>query len=62
MADSRCLCRSIRNLGQKDPLLIQQTEELSEVLEQHLQDDDILLTLGAGNIGTLAANIAEKFG
>jgi UDP-N-acetylmuramate--alanine ligase len=61
-ADSRCLCRSIRNLGQKDPLLIQQTDELLEVLEQHLQHDDILLTLGAGNIGTLAANIADKFG
>lgn len=61
-ADSRCLCRSIRNLGQKDPLLMQQTEELSEVLEKYLQHDDILLTLGAGSIGVMAANIAEQFG
>ncbi|MFK5893889.1 MAG: UDP-N-acetylmuramate--L-alanine ligase, partial [Pseudomonadota bacterium] len=61
-ADSRSLCRSIRNLGQQDPVLVQDEEEIVEILNQYLKPDDILLTLGAGSIGTLAASIAEKFG
>ncbi len=60
-ADSRALCRSIRNLGQSDPLLIQQEDELTDLLAGHLQDNDILLTMGAGSIGALANKIAEKF-
>ncbi|MFK5985018.1 MAG: UDP-N-acetylmuramate--L-alanine ligase [Pseudomonadota bacterium] len=60
-ADSRSLSRSIRNIGQTDPLLIQQEDELTHILAQHLQDGDILLTLGAGSIGSLAAKIAEQF-
>jgi UDP-N-acetylmuramate--alanine ligase len=61
-ADSRCLCRSIRNLGQQDPVLVQDIEELPEILNQYLKENDILLTLGAGSIGAMAALIAEKFG
>jgi UDP-N-acetylmuramate--alanine ligase len=58
-ADSRCLCRSIRNLGQKDPLLVKNVDELTEVLNNLLQPKDILLTLGAGSIGNLASELAE---
>jgi UDP-N-acetylmuramate--alanine ligase len=60
-ADSRSLCRSIRNLCNKDPILVQQEQELPEMLKLYLQDGDILLTLGAGNIGIQAAKIAQRF-
>ncbi|MBF0264778.1 MAG: UDP-N-acetylmuramate--L-alanine ligase [Gammaproteobacteria bacterium] len=61
-ADSRCICRSIRNFGQLDPVLIQDEEDLLEILTQQLQDNDILLTLGAGNIGNLSLQLAEQLG
>ncbi len=60
--NSKSLCRSIRNLGQNDPILVKKSEELAEILNQYLLPDDILLTLGAGSIGILAATIAEQLG
>ena len=59
-ADSRCICRSIRNFGQLDPILIQDEEDLLYILTQQLEDDDILLTLGAGNIGNLSLQLSEQ--
>jgi len=58
-ADSRSLCRSIRNLGQLDPVLIQNYEDLPTHLNIQLRDGDILLTMGAGTIGALAASLPK---
>ena len=37
-ADSKSLCRSIRNLGKVDPILVSDTEQLGDVLDQIIQD------------------------
>jgi len=58
-ADSRSLCRSIRNLGQLDPVMVQDIDELPELLKNLLRDGDILLTMGAGTIGSLAASLPQ---
>jgi len=58
-ADSRSLCRSIRNLGQLDPVLIQNVEDLPGLLNIQLTAGDILLTMGAGTIGALAASLPK---
>jgi len=57
-ADSRSLCRSMRHLGQIEPFYIENTQELYRVLSQTLQENDILLMQGAGDIGVLAKNLA----
>ncbi|WP_246540690.1 UDP-N-acetylmuramate--L-alanine ligase [sulfur-oxidizing endosymbiont of Gigantopelta aegis] len=60
-ADSRALSRSIRNRGKVDPIFIEQHEQINEVLEEMIQEGDILLTLGAGNVGAIGSAIFEKF-
>jgi UDP-N-acetylmuramate--alanine ligase len=59
-ADSRSLCRSIRQRGQIDPVLVKKPEEIKRILNEVLQDGDILVTQGAGNIGLLCKQLAEQ--
>ena len=54
-ADGRALARSIRGRGEIDPVFVEDIESLTDIVENLLQDGDILLTLGAGNIGLWAA-------
>lgn len=56
-ADSRSLCRSIRQRGQLDPVFVKDQSEIKRVLSDLLIDDDILLTQGAGSIGLLAREL-----
>lgn len=58
-ADSRNLCRSIRQRGQLDPIYVERDADVLPLLEAVLKPGDILLTQGAGDIGGLAAQLAE---
>ena len=65
-ADSRSLCRSIRQRGQLEPIYIESgsglddmTKTIQDVLVNVLQDGDLLLTQGAGNVGQIAVSLAE---
>jgi UDP-N-acetylmuramate--alanine ligase len=53
-ADSRALCRAIRAWGGAVPVFVEDRSDLSKVLCTLLRDGDILLTLGAGDIGSVA--------
>jgi UDP-N-acetylmuramate--alanine ligase len=53
-ADSRSLCRSIRQRGQLEPIYVSDITELPKLLSESLNDQDIVLTQGAGNIGQIA--------
>jgi len=56
-AEGKTLSQAIRAHGQVNPLFIPNTDELTSLLPTLLQDQDILLTLGAGNIGTIATTL-----
>lgn len=58
-ADSRSLCRSIRQRGQLDPIYAASPEEVPSLLANLIQDQDLVLTQGAGNVGKLAKELAE---
>jgi UDP-N-acetylmuramate--alanine ligase len=58
-ADGRALSRAIRARGQIDPVFLQDIEELPEILGDLVETGDIVLTMGAGNIGSVAAGMAE---
>ncbi len=58
-ADGRALSRAIRLRGQVDPVFVATIDELPEVLAGLLQDGDIVLLLGAGDIGTVAAKLPQ---
>ncbi|MEM9101145.1 MAG: UDP-N-acetylmuramate--L-alanine ligase [Pseudomonadota bacterium] len=53
-ADSRALCRSIRQRDNLDPVLVQRVEDLATRLKEMLENDCIVITQGAGNIGSFA--------
>lgn len=59
-ADGRALSRAVRARGQVDPVFIDQIEALPEVLCGVLRDGDIVVTMGAGNIGAVSAALAEE--
>ena len=52
-ADSKALARAIRVHGKIDPIYVETVAELPLSLVHVLQDGDILLNMGAGNISTL---------
>ncbi|MGF1762309.1 UDP-N-acetylmuramate--L-alanine ligase [Aliivibrio kagoshimensis] len=58
-ADSRDLCRSIRNRGKIDPIFASSIEMLPSILSNVIQDGDLLLTQGAGDIGKVAKTLAD---
>ncbi|MBU2876648.1 MULTISPECIES: UDP-N-acetylmuramate--L-alanine ligase [Aliiglaciecola] len=53
-ADSKALCRSIRQRGQIEPIYVANKDELPKLLSEALRDQDVLMTQGAGNIGQIA--------
>ncbi|MFK0572869.1 UDP-N-acetylmuramate--L-alanine ligase [Endozoicomonas sp.] len=59
-ADSRSLCRSIRQRGVVDPIFIARPEEVESVLADVLQNGDLLLTQGAGDIAALTLRLAQS--
>ncbi|NKB75923.1 MAG: UDP-N-acetylmuramate--L-alanine ligase [Gammaproteobacteria bacterium] len=56
-ADGRSLCKAIRKRG-KDPIFVESLSDLGDLLPSVLSDGDVLLTLGAGDIGRFAQSLA----
>jgi UDP-N-acetylmuramate--alanine ligase len=57
-ADGRALARAVRARGKVDPVLINHPRELKSVLPPLLRDGDLLLVMGAGDIGAAANELA----
>ncbi|UTV28081.1 UDP-N-acetylmuramate--L-alanine ligase [Photobacterium atrarenae] len=58
-ADGRSLCRTIRQRGKIDPIFVPNGEALPSALASILQEGDLVLTQGAGDVGRVARNLAE---
>ena len=59
-ATGQALSRAIRIRGQVDPVFVKDRNELAEILAGIVQPDDVILTMGAGNVGQIAAELPEK--
>lgn len=59
-ADGRSLCGSVRQRGEVDPVFIERGESVEMPLKAVLQPGDLLLTQGAGDIGSLAVQISTQ--
>jgi len=60
-ADGHALSRAIRARGKVDPILLNDVESLGETLVNVIKEGDVVLTLGAGNIGAVVANLPAWF-
>jgi UDP-N-acetylmuramate--alanine ligase len=56
-ADGRALCAAIRARGKVNPVFIEDLNELNESILNIIEDGDVLLTLGAGSIGSIAEKL-----
>lgn len=56
-ADGRALCRSIRQRGKVEPVFVEDNREIEGLLANVLQDGDLLITQGAGDVGGVAARL-----
>ena len=54
-ADSKALCRSLRQRGQVEPVYVDDPAKLPALLDKILQDGDLFITQGAGNVSAIAS-------
>lgn len=59
-ATGRDLARAVRARGKVEPVLVDQPVDFESALPNLLRDGDLLLLMGAGDIGSEAARLAER--
>lgn len=57
--DSKSLLQAMRLRGYKESIHVKDFQQLEEVIENVLLDDDLLLVMGAGDIGQIVKNWVE---
>ena len=60
-ADGRAICRAVRSRGLIEPVFVERVDDLAESLRSVLHDGDLVLTMGAGNIGAIAQELKSRF-
>ncbi|SMG66869.1 UDP-N-acetylmuramate--L-alanine ligase [methanotrophic bacterial endosymbiont of Bathymodiolus sp.] len=59
-ADGRALSSAIRARAQVNPVFVENSDDLAEILVGIIQPDDVLLTMGAGNVGHIATQLPQQ--
>ena len=59
-ADGRSIARAVRSRGAVEPVFVESLEDLVPALGSLLEDGDLLLTMGAGDIGSFAATLPDR--
>jgi UDP-N-acetylmuramate--alanine ligase len=59
-ADSRSLARAVRTRGKVEPVFVSEQQQLHQILPGLLENNDVVLTMGAGSIGQMAAQLPEQ--
>jgi UDP-N-acetylmuramate--alanine ligase len=60
-ADGRAICRAVRTRGLMEPVFVERVDDLADSLRGVLHDGDVVLTMGAGNIGAVAHELKARF-
>ena len=56
-ADGKAICRAVRSHGKVEPVFIDKIENLPQALANICHGGDVVLTMGAGSIGVVAAEL-----
>lgn len=59
-ADARAICRAVRGQGALEPVFVSMLERLPRRLARVVRDGDVVLTLGAGDIGAAAQRLPAE--
>ena len=57
-ADGRSLARAVRVAGKVEPVFVEDIGEMPAAIRRVARDGDVVLTMGAGSIGNVAAQLA----
>jgi UDP-N-acetylmuramate--alanine ligase len=57
-ADGRALARALRVAGAVEPVFVEDIAEMPDAIRRVAQDGDVVLTMGAGSIGNVPAQLA----
>jgi UDP-N-acetylmuramate--alanine ligase len=58
-ADGKAICRAVRSHGRVEPIFLDKVEQLSQALLRIVREGDIVVTMGAGSIGAVAAELPQ---
>jgi UDP-N-acetylmuramate--alanine ligase len=58
--DGRAICRAVRSRGQIEPIFVERVEQLAVSLKDVIRDGDVIVTMGAGHINTVAHALPEE--
>lgn len=58
-ADGRALSRAIRVAGKVEPVFVESIDEVPQALSTLVRDGDVVITMGAGSIGTVPGRLAQ---
>jgi len=58
-ADGRAIARAVRTRGGVEPVFIESLDKLGKVLSDVVRDGDLVLTMGAGDIGACAGRLPQ---
>jgi UDP-N-acetylmuramate--alanine ligase len=56
-ADGRALARGVRLTGKVEPLFVETTAEMRDAVLSRVQDGDVVITMGAGSVASLAPDL-----
>jgi UDP-N-acetylmuramate--alanine ligase len=61
-ADGRALARALRVAGHVDPVFVDEVARLPEAVAGFVRDGDVVISMGAGSIGSVPQKIVELLG
>ena len=61
-ADGRTLTRAVRVQGKVEPIFVEQVADFPEAIRSAVMDGDVVVTMGAGSIGGVAAQLVKGEG
>ena len=59
-ADGRAVCRAVRSRGRVEPVFVEDVRELAAALSGVIEDGDLVVTMGAGNISAVAHGLPAQ--
>ncbi len=61
-ADARSLARALRVAGKVEPVFVEHIADMPAAIVDAARDGDVVITMGAGSIGQVAARVAQEYG
>ena len=61
-ADGRSLARALRVVGKVEPVFVEDIDEMPAAILSAAQDGDVVITMGAGSIGSIPGRLANSEG